>query len=340
MTAPSTPRLLDPLGTQHPAPLEVKASAGVARRRERVAPEVAKMDGAEAVSVVRAGGFVAAIESVPSELPAGTVIEQEPPAGVVLEREAVVTLRLATPLFDVARAEAEAEREPASEGVPGKAGPDDTEEWFEALALTEREAGRGRASTRRSRKHRRSRPPAHELVFDPAPAATVELGGPARASMALGGARGQLNVWPLIASANYAFPATLTGLPWRRATAVVAGLLLLALLGMRLFASNDRRAQATDHRALPRTTYAQVTARESIRPSRTDGPGRPSRAPRKKGTGHTRLRRTSHHARARTPDKAPVAPIVARSANESRAAAVPAAMAPPPARGQFAYLGE
>src|SRR5437899_12263656 len=92
---PTAAVMVDPLAAHESASPEVTASARVTRPRERMAPELVAMDGAGAVALVRARGFIAAIESVPSELPGGTVIEQEPPAGVGLGREAVLTLRLA-----------------------------------------------------------------------------------------------------------------------------------------------------------------------------------------------------------------------------------------------------
>jgi PASTA domain len=294
------------------------------------------MDGSEAVAIVRAGGFVAAIEPVPSELPEGTVIEQEPPAGVGLKREAVITLRLATPPFDVARAAAEAEGGPVSEQVRRTADPDDTAEWFAALALNGRDARRGGASGRRRRKHRPSRPSAHELVFDPAPAPSVGLGGPAGA-VPLERTEGRVEVWPFIASAIYAFPPTLAGLPWRRATAVIAGLSLFVLLGMRLLASSDRRAQSTDHRALGRITHARVEVRERVSGSRPF-PLRSARSPRNQGAGRSRLRRAHRPGRARGAASAPVAAVAARPANQSQASAAPAATAA--TSGQFVYLGQ
>ena len=75
-------------------------SVATVPRTERRAPDVTAIGGAEAVAIVRAGGFIAAIESVASELSEGTVIEQEPSAGDRLGREGVITLRLATPSLD------------------------------------------------------------------------------------------------------------------------------------------------------------------------------------------------------------------------------------------------
>ena len=44
-------------------------SVATVPRSERIAPDVTAIHGAEAVATVRAGGFIAAIESVASELP-------------------------------------------------------------------------------------------------------------------------------------------------------------------------------------------------------------------------------------------------------------------------------
>lgn len=296
------------------------------------------MDGGEAVAIVRAGGFVAAIEPVPSELPEGTVIEQEPPAGTPLGREAVVTLRLAIAPLDVKRAVTAIEGDAPSERVPTTADSDDTEEWFAALSLGARDARRGRPSARRRRKHRPSRTSAHELVFDPAPAPSVRQRQPAGTITHLERTRGRAKVWLLMTSAIFAFPPLLTGMPWRRASALVVGLLVLELLGMRLFASSDRRAQPTDHRAPGRSLHAQITARESV--SRTPLPRRVLGSRHERGAGRARPGRAHRRARARNADTATVAAIAARPARSSQAAAGPSATAARSTSGQFAYLGQ
>ena len=79
MSSSSAARVLDPLE----APQETFLYAGVsivatAPRGERIAPDVTAIGGAEAVTVVRAAGFIAAIESIASELAEGTVISRAP----------------------------------------------------------------------------------------------------------------------------------------------------------------------------------------------------------------------------------------------------------------------
>ncbi len=332
-------RLLDPLGAQDSAALGVIPPAGVERRWERIAPEVTAMDGGEAVAIVRASGFVAAIEPVPSELPEGTVIEQEPAVGMRLGREAVVTLRLAVAPLDVTRAATAIEGDAASERVPRTADPDDTEEWFAALSPSVRDARRGGPSARRRRKHRPSRPSAHELVFDPAPAPSVRPRQPADTITHLERTRSRAKLWLLTTSAIFAFPPSLTGMPWRRASALVVGLLVLELLGMRLFASSDRRVQSTDHRALGRSLHAQITARESV--SRTQPlPRRALGSRHEQDAGRARSGRAHRRARARNADTATVAAIAARPAHSPQAAAGPSATAARSISGQFAYLGQ
>jgi len=105
--SPSSPAaVLDPLSDPQEAhsgtatPLATGVSLAARPRRDRTAPDLTTIPGAEAVSIVRAAGFIAAIESVASKLAEGTVIDQQPPAGERLEREGVVTLRLATPPLD------------------------------------------------------------------------------------------------------------------------------------------------------------------------------------------------------------------------------------------------
>src|SRR5271165_1794400 len=107
MSSSSGVRVLDPLAAPEATFLNVGVSVATVPRSERIAPDVTAMHGAEAVAIVRAGGFIAAIESVASKLAEGTVIEQQPPAGEQLKREGVITLRLATPPLDPVQPENE-----------------------------------------------------------------------------------------------------------------------------------------------------------------------------------------------------------------------------------------
>jgi hypothetical protein len=338
MTAPSAARLLDPLSEQEAISSDPVVSVATARPSERMVPAVTATHGAQAVAIVRAGGFIAAIEPVPSELAEGTVIEQEPPAGAPLKREGVITLRLATPIPHIARAAIKDEALLASEeGAPLE--PDDTEVWFEELALGTRDALPARAPARRSRKHRRPRPPAHELLFDPAPAPS---GGPIQLGAVLTPlerTRRRASMRALITSAIFAVSPSLAGLTWRRASALLAGLLLLAFLGMRLFASSDRRLRLTDHRALGRSSHAQVPAQNRVVPSPPLSRAR-IRSPHRQRAGHLGPRETSHSARTRTGYVADAPTVATGPARQPRAAAAPTAVEDRSVGGQFAYLGQ
>ncbi len=327
MSSPSAAPLLDPLA----APEATFLSVATVPRSERIAPDVTAIGGAEAVAIVRAGGFIAAIESVASELAEGMVIEQEPLAGERLEREGVITLRLATPPLDSVQLAAESEAGLAREQAARTAGPDDTEEWFQALAPSRPDAPAGATSGKRHRKHRRPMSPARERFIDPPPAPSV---GPSEPAVPfLRRTRGQAGLWPSLTSSVCALAPSLAGSQWRRASALFAGVLLVALVGTRLFASSDRRAQSTHPRALARATDAYLPARRpaSALPRRRIRPSHDLRAGRS---------RTRNGARVRKRNAAPVALVAARPAHQSEASAAPATAAAPSASAQFAYLGQ
>jgi hypothetical protein len=336
MSSSSAARVLDPLAATEATFPDAGVSVATVPRKERIAPDVTAIDGAEAVAIVRAGGFIAAIESVASELAEGMVIEQEPPAGERLEREGIITLRLATPPLDPVQLATENEAGLASEQAARTAGPDDTEEWFQALAPGGPDIAAGATSGKRHRKHRRATPPARERFFDPPPAPSIWPRKPSCTVALLQRTRGRAGLWPSLTSSVCALSPLLAGLQWRRASALLAGVLLVALLGTRLFASGDRRAPSTHPRALARTTYAYapagkpVSARWPFARRRT----RPSPEPRAGRSG------MPNGARARKRNAAPVALVAARPAHQSEASAPPATTAAPSASGQFAYLGQ
>jgi hypothetical protein len=336
MSSPSAARVLDPLAAPEATFLDADASVATLPRSERIAPDVTAIGGAEAVAIVRAGGFIAAIESVASELAEGTVVEQEPPAGERLEREGVITLRLAAPPLDPIKVASEDEAGLSSEQAARTAGPDDTEEWFQALGPSGPDTAAGATSGKRHRKHRRAKPPARERFFDPPPAPSVGPSEPARTVPLLPRARGRAGLWPSLTSSVCALSPLLAGLQWRRASAVLAGVLLVALLGTRLFASGDRRARTEDPRALARTTYAYAPAGKPVSARRPFARRRirPSPEPR---PGHSRTR---NGARARKRNTAPVALVAARPGHQADAGAPPATPPAPSASGQFAYLGQ
>jgi hypothetical protein len=85
MSSSSAARVLDPLEAPEATFLDTGVSiVATPPRSERIAPDVTAIHGAEAVAIVRAGGFIAAIESVASELAEGTVVEQEPAIGAAI----------------------------------------------------------------------------------------------------------------------------------------------------------------------------------------------------------------------------------------------------------------
>ena len=292
--------------------------------------------GAEAVTIVRAGGFIAAIESVASELAEGMVVEQEPRPGERLEREGVITLRLATPPLDPLQLASETEAGLASEQAVRTAGPDDTEEWFEALAPSGPDASAGATSGKAHRKHHPATPPARERFFDPPPAPSVGPSEPARTVPFLKGTRGKAGLWPSFTSSVCALSPLVAGLQWRRASALLAGVLLVALLGTRLFASGDRRAASAHPRAPARTTVASAPAGNPVDGRRPSARRRIRRAHEPR-TGRSRMR---NRARARNDYPAPVGLVAARPSHQADAGAPPAARPAPSAGGQFAYLGQ
>jgi hypothetical protein len=84
MSSSSPARVLDPLAAPQETFLDAGVSVATLPRSERIAPDVTALGGAEAVAIVRAGGLIAAIESVASELAEGTVVEQEPAIGAAI----------------------------------------------------------------------------------------------------------------------------------------------------------------------------------------------------------------------------------------------------------------
>jgi hypothetical protein len=326
----SSPAVLDPLAAPQDTFPNVGVSVATVPRKERIAPDVTAIGGAEAVALVRAAGFIAAIESVASELAEGTVIEQEPPPGQRLEREGVITLRLAAPPLESIRLATVNEAGLVSDQAEPTAAADDTEEWFRALAPSRPDTPAAPTSGKRHRKHRRATPPARERFFDPPPAPSVEPSEPTVPFLQR--TRGRAGLWPRLSSSVCAVAPLLAGLQWRRASALLAGmLLLLALFGTRLFASGDRGAQTAHPRALARTTYTQAQAAKPVRAMGTVARRRvrPSPEPRAR---HSPMR---NGGRDRKRNTVPVALVAARPAHQAHVI-TPASSA----GGQFAYLGQ
>ncbi len=72
--------------------------------------------------------------------------------------------------------------------------------------------------------------------------------------------RGQAGSWPSLASSVCALSPLLSGWQWRRASALLAGVLLVALLGTRLFASGERRARSWAIPSRARTHHLRARA--------------------------------------------------------------------------------
>jgi hypothetical protein len=328
MTVSSAVRVLDPLGAQDAISPEPSAApiAVVAPQSDRVAPDLTGAQGAEAVRVVRAGGFIAAIEAVeggPSQ--EGTVIEQDPLPGTLLEREAVVTLRLATGCKTTESTDGGA---PSPEVREGEEGQDDTEEWFAALAGARCEHSRGGVSGRRRRKHRHPQPAVSELVFDMPPAPLPMQAQLVGAIAPLDRKGSDSDVW-------LRPTARLTSLSWKRTGAIAAGLLLCVAVGMRTFGPGERRSQAVNHPAIASTAPGKVTAQKVTRALRR--PRHVVRPRRRRAAGRPRLH-TSRVAQAQE------VPAHVAEVGTPRSSAVqviaPAKTGPRSAAGQFAYLGQ
>jgi len=212
MNSSSTARVLDPLAAPQETFLDAGVSVATAPRGERIAPDVTAMGGAEAVAIVRAGGFIAAIESVASELADGIVVEQQPPAGERLEREGVITLRLAAPPLGPVPLASDNEAGLSSEQAARTAGPDDTEEWFQALAPSRPDAPASATCGKRHRKQRRVTAPVRERFLDRPPPPSVGPSEPARTVPFLQRPRGQASFWPSLTSSVCALAPSLAAL--------------------------------------------------------------------------------------------------------------------------------
>jgi PASTA domain len=339
--APSAPALVDPLAAQDAVPVVASTPAPVVVRGERVAPDVRGELGEEAVRIVRAGGFIAAIEPVVSDTAReGTVIEQFPPPGVRVERETVLTLRLASaPQASEQARQSVSKGEHADGSAAVLAERDDTKEWFAGVAAAGRGGLGGGASGRRRRKHRTPKPPVGELAFDapPEPQAMptvvhIPVAGPVHAVGPRFGA------WRALRAGVGVFAARAHRLAWRRVGAAIACVLCVTA-GVRVLGSRQRGAPAVKRGALvaqaPRPVKPQVKAPASPR-----RPRRVSSAGRRVPTG---VGRPLHWAGGvpRAPRVAPsprVAAAVIGSPDASEAAVQRVAVRRPVVN-QFAYLG-
>ncbi len=334
MNASPSVRVLDPLAGDDLA--ERDELAPEAPRKERVAPDVIGLEGLEAVARLRASGFIAAIESVPSDAAdEGSVIEQEPPAGTALDREGVVTLRLAVARELPLTAP---EIEPASESEPS-ASEDDTDRWFAELAELGRERPIEQVPARRRRKSRPTRQRADEPSAELHPGAFPAPGGAVLAHPRIVGATGLL-------------PKAIAHFPWRRGVGV-AGIVICTVVTTRVvgsdrldpsalerrLAASGRQAALHDAAALARVTVtppAQDAATPPVpKPRRIERPRRTATHSHRTAKG----RRSAHIVSVPAPASPP--PVTAPPSVAATAPATPAP-APSPQRtgSQFAYLGQ
>lgn len=344
MTASSPPLLVDPLGEQEAPTEDVAGRAPLERRGDRIAPSVAGLHGLEAVQRVRAGGFIAAVESIPSDSAAeGTVIEQDPPAGTQLGREGVVTLRLATmpPQVLVSTFDGEA----IAADRAGAVEHDDTERWFAALAGQVDAAPSRRGSPERRRRKRR---PVRQADDEPrwmVPRAVLVASPGTTATHAKGRARPSVSLhFTAIVSRPF------SELSWGRRGAAVAGVVLCAFVVVRVAAPTDSRRPPASHAAVGSATTARRVAVEG---ERTSPAG--IHVPIARTQTATR-RRSQHDPRRRRPVVTHPEPTRAASPIESESVQAPAAAeqsattpevaaqsAPAQQRSpnsQFAYLGQ
>jgi hypothetical protein len=309
-------------------------------RGDRIAPSVAGLHGLEAVQRVRAGGFIAAVESIPSDTAAeGTVIEQDPPAGTQLGREAVVTLRLATMPPQVLVSTFDGDAVPADR-APGAVEYDDTERWFAALSGQVGAAPSRRGSPDRRRRKRRPARQADDELRWTVPASPVTT--PTRAK---GRARPSVSLhFTAIVSRPF------TELSWSRRGAAVAGIVFCAFVVVRVAAPTNSDRPRPTHAAVGWVTTDRPVA---VRGARTSPAGihvriartqtaatvRSQRKPRRRrpAVTHPELTRAAPRIGSE-PAAPPAATEQSATTPEVAAQSAPAQQRSP--NGQFAYLGQ
>lgn len=339
MNASAAAYILDPLADDDSAEPAVPASAQ-AQRAERIAPDLIGLEGLEAVGRLRTSGFIAAIESVPTDSASdGSVIQQEPPGGTPLDREGVVTLSLAVapePTVSEIRLPAEHERNsPPSQ--------DDTDEWFAELAALGR-GGPVEPAAERQVRVRRALQPGPSSGADPA---TVPAPDTARTSHAA--------VHPIL-------PRALAHFPWRRG-AGVAGIVICTVVTTRIvgisrldasglerrLVASERRAALHEAASLARLavapqTHDKATAPVLVTPTETRGRARRStlhRAQRRRYSGQPAIAAatTPPPGTGAAPPFAGTTPAAAPPPSVATPASTPAAPAQRTG-SQFAYLGQ
>jgi hypothetical protein len=325
MNASLAARVLDPLA-EHGS-VEQDELPSEAAGKARVAPDVVGLKGVVAVTTLRTSGFIAAIESVPSDgADEGSVIEQEPPAGTALDREGVVTLRLAVarelPIEPPALA-AEPECDPS-------ASEDDTDRWFAELAGVGQE--RATIDPTPAPRHRKPRPIREPIAAPrPVPAAPDA---------------------PVTDSWIVSAAGVLARVPWRRG-AGVAGIVICTVVTTRLIGSDrldpsalERRLAASEQRAAVHAaaTLARVTVTSETQITSAASPVKVRRREHSRpSAGHSHrptARRASAHVASVTAAASPP-PVTAAASVAATPSATPAPAPSPQATGsQFAYLGQ
>jgi hypothetical protein len=162
----------------HQGPIKRDAPPQDRTARDRaalLAPAVEGQTGTDAIKIVRAGGLIAAIETVESaeDSQQGVVIEQDPPPGTPMLREGVLTLSVAQALTEPRDTEGDnADGDQTASGTSAYAGDEnDTDQWFAALGPTfdDPAADTVVSAPRRRRKHRPAPIPIPGVNSQPAP---------------------------------------------------------------------------------------------------------------------------------------------------------------------------
>ena len=331
MTTLAPARTLHPLGPQKASSQEVAPSRVAPRRSGCPAPDVRLLDGPAAVAIVRARGFIAAIEPVESTLPHGTVVEQDPPAGEAeLGREATVTLRVAVQPSE--RREESTEAEPQINAETwGLAMSDDTEEWFSALAI---QVGHGMHAARR-RSVRGAAVSREQCASEPAHPSQSGLTG-SKVALTHSWRLERRRPLALIAEAVHTLLASAAAVSWRRRSAAISALALLALLSSRVLAAGERQPRPVARRS---STLALSVELAPTWRSRPPSPRPRSRLPRTApAVRHPLL---AHASAANPPSNTQERAVAVESAAPpSRSPGEPSAHVARSPQAPFAYLGQ
>lgn len=324
-------RTLDPLVARKASCLAVAPSRAAARRSRSPAPDVRLLDGPAAVAIVRACGFIAAIEPVESTLRHGTVVEQDPPAGEAeLGREATVTLRVAVQPSE--RREEPTQAEPQIDAETWGLS-DDTEEWFSALAI---QVGHGTHAARRRRM--RGAAVSHEQCVSDAAHASQSGSIGSKVALAQSGRLERHRPQALIAEAVHTLLASAAAVSWRRRSAAVSALALLALLSSRVLAAGERQPRPVARRSSTLALSVELAPTWRSRPPSTHPSARLSRtAP---AVSHPLVARVSAASPPSNTQERAVAVEPAARLSRSAVSVEPSAHAARTEGAPFTYLGQ